>query len=299
MKEQEMEDLVWAYSDSFLQKGLSQFRRQHSTAIGRSDLIFRDQLGHILAVELKHGVLPRQAIYQLYDYYGALKAEFPTQPVELMVVANEVPRERRLACERHHIDCAEISEARFRRVAAEVGYTFRSEQTAQTTPLRTDSSTLAQKEDSASERRSTTPALAQSTDLLGFRSGTQQHFLLSLLLTGSFDRMQLWQQFAQEFVPDNNADELKKKKISFGVFLGDVQRPIGLYGGSRSLILQVDSQGVYSVDPDRLALVKKALEGGILARLRHLDFKKDQAEIKALFILFGLPCSDKSLQTDS
>jgi hypothetical protein len=56
-----------------------------------------------------------------------LKARFPEKSVELMIVANRIPRERFLACQRHDIEAREISQKQFRDVAEEVGYVFKSE----------------------------------------------------------------------------------------------------------------------------------------------------------------------------
>lgn len=64
---------------------------------------------------------------QLHDYYGMLKSQYPDKAVELMVIANHIPTERRLACEQYDIEPREISEKRFHNVAAEVGYVFSSE----------------------------------------------------------------------------------------------------------------------------------------------------------------------------
>jgi hypothetical protein len=125
--EREMEDLAWEHPELFLAEPLSQFRRQQRSAVGRSDLIFRDSWGRFLVVELKRGVLPRDALHQLEDYFGAVKREYPDTPVEKMVVANSIPEERRLACKQYNIECREISDKRFREVAEHVGYVFRSE----------------------------------------------------------------------------------------------------------------------------------------------------------------------------
>jgi hypothetical protein len=57
-----------------------------------------------------------------------LKAEFPNRPVELMIVANLIPYERRLAAEQLDIDCVEIAEKKFRDIAKAVGFEFVSEQ---------------------------------------------------------------------------------------------------------------------------------------------------------------------------
>lgn len=127
MTEREMEDLLWEHPDRFLNEPLKQFRRQPSSSVGRADLIFEDRLGRLLIVEMKKGQLPRGAVPQLVDYFGMVKREFPDKPVEMMVVANSIPPERALACQNHHIECWEIPERRFRQVAEEVGYEFKSE----------------------------------------------------------------------------------------------------------------------------------------------------------------------------
>lgn len=125
-----MEDLLWSYPEKLLNEPLTQFKRQQRSAVGRSDLIFVDRLGRLLVVEIKHGKLGRGAIDQIHDYFGMVKREHPDKPVELMVVANVIPSERRLACEKYDIEPREISEKRFRDVAAEVGYAFASEAAA-------------------------------------------------------------------------------------------------------------------------------------------------------------------------
>ena len=123
-----MEDLLWNHPDKLLNEQLRQFRRQPSSRIGRADLVFKDRLDRFIVIEIKRGTLPRDAIAQLHDYYGMLKEEFPDRPVELMAVANDIPKERRLACEQYNIEPREISQKRFRDVANEVGYSFQSEQ---------------------------------------------------------------------------------------------------------------------------------------------------------------------------
>jgi len=127
MTEHEMEDLLWAYPDRLLGEPLKQLDRQSSSPVGRHDISFIDCIGRILVVEVKRGTLPRKAIAQLVDYFGTYKARFPDKAVELMVVANEIPKERRLACEQYNIEAREIPEKKFREVAAEVGYVFQSE----------------------------------------------------------------------------------------------------------------------------------------------------------------------------
>lgn len=127
MIEKEMEDLLWSHPEKFFHESLTQFSRQQRSSIGRSDVIFTDRLGRLLVVELKKGKLGRDAIGQIVDYFGMIKKQFPKKPVELMLVANAIPDERKLACEQYNIEPREIPEKKFRDVAEEVGYRFESE----------------------------------------------------------------------------------------------------------------------------------------------------------------------------
>src|SRR5215471_19350643 len=91
MTEREMEDMLWAYPQMFLNEPLDQFQRQPSSGVGRADLVFIDRIDRLLVVELKRDTLERGAISQIVDYYGMMKSRFPEKCVELMVIANRVP----------------------------------------------------------------------------------------------------------------------------------------------------------------------------------------------------------------
>jgi hypothetical protein len=67
-----------------------------------------------------------------------LKSRFPDKAVELMIIANRIPPERKIACEHHDIDAIEIPQKKFRDIAEEVGYVFKSEIAATTQALQTD-----------------------------------------------------------------------------------------------------------------------------------------------------------------
>jgi len=127
MTEREMEDLLWNYPERFLGESLKQVDRQLKTGVGKPDLVFETRVGQLLVVEIKKGTAQREVISQVYDYFGALKQEFPTRSVELMVVASHIPLERRKALEHLNIDCREIPLKQFRAVARDVGYEFKSE----------------------------------------------------------------------------------------------------------------------------------------------------------------------------
>ena len=127
MVEREMQELLWRYPERFLSEPLKQFAWETSSSVGRADLVFEDRHGRLLIIEVKRGKLPRGAVDQLLDYFGMMKQRLPDKPVELMVVANSIPSERRLTCESRDIECREISEKTFREIAAELAYTFASE----------------------------------------------------------------------------------------------------------------------------------------------------------------------------
>ena len=127
MTEHEMEDLLWSYPESLLNEKLEPVERQPSSSVGRVDLVFRDRVGNLLVIEIKRGTLKRGAIGQLYDYFGMVKTLYPSEPVELMVVANVIPKDRKLALERNDIGYREVSEKEFRDVAKQNDYVFESE----------------------------------------------------------------------------------------------------------------------------------------------------------------------------
>jgi len=123
-----MQELLWKYSEELLNENLKPLAWEESSRVGRLDLLFEDRRGDLLVVEVKKGVLPRDAINQIQDYLGLAKNKYPDRAVEGMVVANEIPRERKLALERVSIEWREISEKKFRDVAREFGYRFMSEE---------------------------------------------------------------------------------------------------------------------------------------------------------------------------
>ncbi len=143
MTEREMEDLLWDHPEKLLNEPLQKFERQPVSAIGRPDLIFVDRIGRLIVVELKRDTLQRAAIPQIVDYFGLVKSRFPDRVVELIVIANQIPPERRTSCAQYNIDAIEIPQKKFRDVAQEVGYVFESE-TAEPQVLRTAAAGVAQ-----------------------------------------------------------------------------------------------------------------------------------------------------------
>jgi hypothetical protein len=90
--------------------------------------VFTDSLGRLLVVEIKKGILSRDAIAQILDHFGSMKFQHADKVVEMMVIANQIPPERKATLANYNIEWREITEQRIREVAAEKGYNFQSEQ---------------------------------------------------------------------------------------------------------------------------------------------------------------------------
>lgn len=121
MNEADMERLLRDYPEEFFGETLRLVSEQESFPSGITDLIFQDDQGDLLVMELKHGTLLREHIAQVIDYLGDVESRYPGKHVELMVVANVIPPQRRTKLERIGVTFKEIPEARFRDVARKHG----------------------------------------------------------------------------------------------------------------------------------------------------------------------------------
>jgi hypothetical protein len=97
MTEKEMEDLLWSYPTLLLNEPLTQYLRQPRFGVSRADLVFIDVLDRLLVIEIKKGVLSRDAIGQVFDHFDGAKRQHPDRSVEMMVIANQIPVERKTA----------------------------------------------------------------------------------------------------------------------------------------------------------------------------------------------------------
>ena len=90
MTERDMENLLWQYPEKFFNEPLKRFVRQPTTRVGRADLVFIDERGALLVMELKRGRLKRQVMTQMVDYESHYALGCPDQTVRMMAVANEI-----------------------------------------------------------------------------------------------------------------------------------------------------------------------------------------------------------------
>ena len=112
--EKEMEDLIASNPLKYLEESdLKVISRQYSIGSYRFDLLFEDRHGAKLIVEIQRGTLDRNHTYKILDYYDEFKGKHPAEFVELMVVANQIPRERRERLASKGISFREIPESMF------------------------------------------------------------------------------------------------------------------------------------------------------------------------------------------
>lgn len=114
LTEREMEDAVAADPQNYLgEERLQLVARQYHIGRYIFDLFFRDRHGAKLIVELQRGTLDRNHTYKVLDYDDEYKERHPEEFVELMMVANKIPRERQRRLTSHGIEFREIPESAF------------------------------------------------------------------------------------------------------------------------------------------------------------------------------------------
>lgn len=137
-------------------------------------------------------------------------------------------------------------------------------------------------------------------DEYGFGSETHSSFLLSHLEQGTNTKAEIVELFCDHFRMDidGKATTDKKegkrddarKKSSMSVFFSDVVKPFGTYHASRSLIIVEDEKTRrLSLEPRRVATVKKAIANGIVAKLKGFSMKKHPEKVAVILKNFGLP----------
>jgi hypothetical protein len=109
-----MEDLIAEYPERFLgESGLILIERQLKVGPYRFDLMFQDRTGAKLIVEIQKGTLDREHTYKILDYYDEFKERNPKEFVEIMLVANIIPAERKQRLASRGISYREIPLSEF------------------------------------------------------------------------------------------------------------------------------------------------------------------------------------------
>lgn len=125
MLEKDIENLIAHYPDEFFpNSGLKLIGQQVKLGRCFADIIFEDKYHRKVIVEVKRGILSRDASGQVMEYYGLLKNQSLTDIVELILCANVIPQERRTFLETVGIECKELGINLINQVAEKVGYSF-------------------------------------------------------------------------------------------------------------------------------------------------------------------------------
>src|SRR4030042_6190158 len=94
--EKDMEDAIAQNPKRYLSEdGLELIERQYRIGGYIFDLLFKDRHGAKLIVEIQKGTLDREHTYKILDYYDGFRDKHPKDFIELMVMANKIPDERK------------------------------------------------------------------------------------------------------------------------------------------------------------------------------------------------------------
>jgi hypothetical protein len=131
MLEKDIENLLASYPDEFFPgEGFKLIDQQFTIEGRRVDILFEDKHGRQIIVEVKRGILSREASGQIAEYYGLLKNADETKSYELILCANIIPKERKVFLETIGIDCKELGIAQISNIASKYGYTFLDDSSA-------------------------------------------------------------------------------------------------------------------------------------------------------------------------
>lgn len=125
MLEKDIENLIAKYPDEFFPSaGFKLIGQQIRLGKCFADIIFEDKFSRKIIVEVKRGILSRDASGQVTEYYGLLKSEQPDSIVELILCANIIPAERKKFLETIGIECKELGINSILTIAAKYNYQF-------------------------------------------------------------------------------------------------------------------------------------------------------------------------------
>lgn len=120
--EKDMEDLIILNPEKYLNEhDLKLISRQYSIGNYRFDLLFEDRHKGKLIVEIQRGTLDRNHVYKILDYYDEYKSRNPIEFIDLMIVANNIPKERKDRLNSYGISFIEIPESFFLEDPAWIG----------------------------------------------------------------------------------------------------------------------------------------------------------------------------------
>jgi len=130
MLEKDIENLIAKYPNEFFPKsGFKLIGQQVRLGNKYADIIFEDKYGRKIIIEVKRGILTREASGQVGEYYGLLKTKNEDDFIELILCANIIPPERKRFLEAIGIECKELGINQINKIAQKYNYTFINSET--------------------------------------------------------------------------------------------------------------------------------------------------------------------------
>ena len=123
MLEKDIENLIAQHPDAiFPGEGFKLIGQQITVEGRRLDILFKDKHERQVIVEVKRGILTREASGQIAEYYGLLKNENKDKSYELILCANIIPKERKTFLETIGIACKELGVIQITELAKKYDY---------------------------------------------------------------------------------------------------------------------------------------------------------------------------------
>jgi len=125
MLEKDIENIIARYpNEIFPDSDFKLIGQQIKLGKCYADIIFEDKFRRKIIVEVKRGILSRDAAGQVMEYYGLLKSEQPESIIELILCANIIPAERKKFLETIGIECKELGINAINSIASKYNYQF-------------------------------------------------------------------------------------------------------------------------------------------------------------------------------
>lgn len=125
MLEKDIENLIASYPDEIFSNEQFQLIGQQVNVAGKKiDILFKDKLNRKIIVEVKRGILTREASGQIAEYFGLLKSLNQNEIYEMVLCANVIPPERKVFLEHIGIECKEIGVSFITELASKYDYIF-------------------------------------------------------------------------------------------------------------------------------------------------------------------------------
>jgi hypothetical protein len=129
MLEKDIENIIASYPEEFFpEEGFKLIGQQVIVEGRRLDILFEDKHKRKIIVEVKRGILTREASGQIAEYYGLLKNANKEKILELILCANIIPKERKTFLETIGIECKELGIVKITELAEKYNYKFIDDQ---------------------------------------------------------------------------------------------------------------------------------------------------------------------------